>query len=117
MSTLLAMLIETDVLIILLKLLTSVGDRFVGIVLHRSHCANIGRSGNATIALFELRINVTVIGLRPNSNKSSPKAFEKRCRYPHVGECTLPLCMLALQCTMRNVMEALRKISILPITN
>ena len=27
-------------------------------------------------------------------------------RYPHVGECTLPMCVLAVACTMRN--EALR---------
>jgi len=29
------------------------------------------------------------------------------CHYPHIRECTLPLCVLAVACTMCN--EALRK--------
>ena len=32
-------------------------------------------------------------------------------RYPHVGECTLPLCVLAVHCTMRNVMKLLQNVT------
>jgi len=40
-------------------------------------------------------------------NKSSQSHLGRERRYPHVGECTLPMRVLAVACTMRN--EALRK--------
>jgi len=42
-----------------------------------------------------------------NNNKSSPKSFGKSASLPHVGECTLSLCVLAVACIMRN--KALQK--------
>ena len=49
-------------------------------------------------------------------NKSSQSHLGRVRRYPHVGECTLPLRVLAVACTMRNkrlrdVMGALRGIT------
>ena len=42
-----------------------------------------------------------------NVNKSSQRHLGRVRRYPHVGECTLPLCVLAVACRMCN--ELLRK--------
>jgi len=36
------------------------------------------------------------------NNKSSPKSFGRACHYPHIAECTLPLCVLAVACAMCN---------------
>ena len=41
--------------------------------------------------------------------KSPTSHLEKACPYPHFGECTLPLRVLAVACTMRN--EALRSVT------
>jgi len=64
-------------------------------------------------------------------NKSSQSHLGRARHYPHIRECTLPLRVLAVACTMRNeaygalrivtehygaLTEPLRKISILPIT-
>jgi len=45
--------------------------------------------------------------------KTSPRQSHlgRVCRYPHVGECTLPLRVLAVVCTVRN--EALRSVIVL----
>jgi len=43
------------------------------------------------------------------TNKSSQSHLGRVRRYPHVGECTLPLRVSAVACTMRN--EALRIIT------
>jgi len=42
-----------------------------------------------------------------NNNKSPQSHLGRARRYPHIGECTVPLRVLDVACTMRN--EALRK--------
>jgi len=50
------------------------------------------------------------------TNKSSQSHLGRARRYPHVGECTLPLRVLAVACTvhnkaLRDIMGALRGIT------
>jgi len=74
-------------------------------------------------------LTVVVPQLKPKLTTPPQIHLGRVRRYPDIGECTLPLRVLVVVCTMRNealrnvtellrnVMQPLRKTSILPITN